>query len=433
MKLLRYLKSRQALFRQIGEAAAQEERNRLARDLHDSIKQQLFSINISAAAAQERWERDPDGARAMLADVRRSAKEAMVEMQALLHQLRPEALSSMKGVIEALREQCEALGYRSGAQVTVELGEEIPDDRLPPGAQEALFRIAQEALANVARHSRAQHVRVGLGRGQDEWAVLEVEDDGQGFGPEVEASGMGLRNLRERAESLQGILKIESIPGTGTKVTVWIPLDPLPSTGTSAIENAIKSEVTDLLATTSVAALYLLTAPPDRPNFFGSALAVLLLGEAAWNWAREDWKKTPRAALVDVSRLLHARYRTQVYKAFVGSSLAFYIWSLTAGGRNVWQAAWGATALLSAVLAGIEMTRFHRQTRLRSAWPKWTWGLLSKYRGVWVVFVIMIFLDFLTPGRLTALESRQLLWALSIGAVLVYFFARQPRVEGAAR
>lgn len=135
---------REALLRQIGEAAAQEERNRLARDLHDSIKQQLFSINVGTATAQERWERDPEGARTALVDVRRSAREAMVEMQALLHQLRPQALGSTSGLVEALREQCEALGYRSGAQVTVELGPEIPDDRMQPGAQEALFRIAQD-------------------------------------------------------------------------------------------------------------------------------------------------------------------------------------------------------------------------------------------------------------------------------------------------
>jgi len=96
---------RRGLLQQIGEAAAQEERNRLARDLHDSIKQQLFSINVGTAAAQERWERDPEGARKALADVRRSAREAMVEMQAMLHQLRPEALGTA-GLIEALREQC---------------------------------------------------------------------------------------------------------------------------------------------------------------------------------------------------------------------------------------------------------------------------------------------------------------------------------------
>jgi two-component sensor histidine kinase len=431
MKLLRILKSRQALFRQIGEAAAQEERNRLARDLHDSIKQQLFSINVGTATAQERWERDPEGAKAALVDVRRSAREAMVEMQALLHQLRPESLGSMNGVIEALREQCEALGYRSGAQVTVALGEEIPDDRLPPGAPEALFRIAQEALANVARHARARNVRVGLGKGQDTWAVLEVEDDGQGFDPEVAASGMGLRNLRERAESLEGVLQIASVPGTGTTVTVWIPLEPLSSTGGSAIEIATRLATRELLFTVTLAGFYLLTTPTDAPNFSGSLFSILLLGGAAWNWVREDWKKAFRATPADISRLRHARNRAQAFHFFVASSWAFYIWTLIAADRNVWRAAWGAMVLLCSVLAGIELIRFHLQSRFRSSWPRWTWPSLSRYWGYFLLNAVTIFLIFLNPGHPGTLESRKLFWLLSVGAVLVYLSARQPRAEGA--
>src|SRR5436305_1015914 len=217
---------RQGLLRQIGEAAAQEERNRLARDLHDSIKQQLFSINVGAAAVQERGERDPEGARKALADVRRSAREAMVEMQAMLHQLRPEALGTA-GLIEALREQCEALGYRTGAEVTLELGDPLPDDRLPPSMPETLFRIAQEMLANVARHARARRTRLWLGRRGEE-AVIRIEDDGQGFEPSAETAGMGLRNLRERAAALRGRLAIASAPGLGTWMEVTIPLLPVP-------------------------------------------------------------------------------------------------------------------------------------------------------------------------------------------------------------
>jgi signal transduction histidine kinase/DNA-binding CsgD family transcriptional regulator len=212
--------------RQIGEAAAQEERNRLARDLHDSIKQQIFSINVSTAAAQARWEDDPEGARIALADVRRSAREAMVEMQALLHQLQPRSLTAA-GLVEALREQCEALGYRTGAEVRLELGESLPEDRLPPGALETFFRIAQEALANVARHARAHKVRVWISR-DEESALLRVDDDGQGFDPATATPGMGLRNLRERAESLQGVLEVRSAPGSGTSVSVRVHLEPPP-------------------------------------------------------------------------------------------------------------------------------------------------------------------------------------------------------------
>jgi signal transduction histidine kinase len=206
--------------RRIGEAAAQEERNKLARDLHDSIKQQLFSINVSAAAAQTRWEHDPDGARQAIADVRRSAQEAMVEMQALLQQLRPAPLENL-GLVEALREQCEALGYRTGAQVTTEFGELPPDERLPPGAQESIFRVAQEALANIARHARATQVHVTILRSGDR-LVIEVRDNGVG-GARAD-TGLGLVGLADRVAAFDGQLRIESPPGGGTLVSATLPL-----------------------------------------------------------------------------------------------------------------------------------------------------------------------------------------------------------------
>lgn len=157
------------------EEVIQAERNRLARDLHDSVKQQLFSISISAAAVRERLEKDPAGAVAALADVQQSAQAAMVEIDALLHQLSPAPLATI-GLIEALREQCEALGYRTGAAVTTTFGTLPPTDRLPTGTQEAIFRMAQEALSNVARHARANEVQVQLELVADENLLrLEVQ------------------------------------------------------------------------------------------------------------------------------------------------------------------------------------------------------------------------------------------------------------------
>jgi signal transduction histidine kinase len=135
---------RQNLVRGVQDTAAQQERNRLARDLHDSIKQQIFSIQMSAAAAQARWTHDPDGARSAIDDVRRSAQEAMVEMNALLQQLAPAPLEKV-GLVQALRDQCEALGYRAGVKVTMEVGDLPDDDRLPAGTQQSVFRMAQEA------------------------------------------------------------------------------------------------------------------------------------------------------------------------------------------------------------------------------------------------------------------------------------------------
>ncbi|MGD9047636.1 MAG: sensor histidine kinase, partial [Anaerolineae bacterium] len=221
---------RQNLLRQAGESAAQQERNRLARELHDSIKQQIFGISMGAAAAQARWESDPQAARRALGDVRRSAQETMVEMNALLQQLSPAPLERV-GLSQALRDQGEAFGYRTGADVQVTFGELPADDRLPAGAQENLFRIAQEALSNVARHARAGQVRLSLGLcDPDGPLVLEIQDDGQGFEPEVAHGGMGphegmgLANIRQRVLALGGEVSIDSGPGKGTLVRASIPL-----------------------------------------------------------------------------------------------------------------------------------------------------------------------------------------------------------------
>lgn len=215
---------RRGLLQQTHEAAAQAERNRLARELHDSIKQQIFSIHMSAAAAQARAETDPDGAKAALADVRRSAQEAMVEMNALLQQLAPAPLEKV-GLVQALRDQCEALGYRTGATVKVEIGTLPGDDRLPPGTQESLFRIAQEALSNIARHARAEQVGLSLGQdGEDAPLALRIQDNGQGFESEAADGGMGLTNIRQRVTALNGQFSVESRPGAGTTLQIRIPL-----------------------------------------------------------------------------------------------------------------------------------------------------------------------------------------------------------------
>lgn len=213
---------RSQLIRQVQHTTAQEERNRLARDLHDSIKQQLFSINASATAALARWERDAAGARRAVADVKERTTEAQVEMHALLQQLRPVALETV-GLLEALRDQCQALGYRTGAQVTTEFGELPPDDQLPLGAQEMVFRIAQEALSNIARHARARHVALRLQQA-DAALIFAIRDDGQGFDPARVAGGMGLANMHHRMLALGGALEISSAPGAGATVTMRIPL-----------------------------------------------------------------------------------------------------------------------------------------------------------------------------------------------------------------
>jgi signal transduction histidine kinase len=207
--------------RGIGRAAAQEERLRLARDLHDSIKQQLFAIHTGAATAQARFEAEPNGARAAIDQIRNSARGAMGEMEAMLQGLRAAALENV-GLVEALKQSCEALAFRTAASVEFIPGDLPPSELLPPGAQDAIFRVAQEALANVARHARPAHVRVTLAGGRAEIG-LTVEDDGAGFDRAQPARGLGLANMRARAAEYGGHLEIEAQPGGGTRVRMTIP------------------------------------------------------------------------------------------------------------------------------------------------------------------------------------------------------------------
>ena len=213
---------RGTLYEQISGTAAQEERKRLARDLHDSIKQQVFSMSISASAAYAHLDSNPAAAREALRDVKQSAQEAMVEMRALLQQLAPAPLEK-SGLIEALREQAEALSYRTGATVETDFGT-LPDNSLfPIGAQEAVFRIAQESLSNIARHARANRVLLRLHQ-EGDFVCLCIEDDGQGFNIDNIKLGMGLNNIRTRAEAIRATMALSSQPGQGTRIEMRFPL-----------------------------------------------------------------------------------------------------------------------------------------------------------------------------------------------------------------
>ncbi|MBZ5577170.1 MAG: sensor histidine kinase [Acidobacteriia bacterium] len=209
--------------RQIREAAAQEERNRLARELHDSIKQQVFVIQTAAATAQARFDGDSGGAREALDQVRASAHDVMTEMEVMLDQLRAEPLENT-GLVAALKKQCETLGFRTGAEVAFQLGELPASTVVPPGAQQAVLRVAQEALANVARHARATHVSVRLGKTAG-GIELAIRDDGAGFDPNQSRRGMGTANMHARAEEFGGTFELASQPGQGTSIRFFLPYD----------------------------------------------------------------------------------------------------------------------------------------------------------------------------------------------------------------
>ena len=215
---------------QIREAARQEERARLARDLHDAVKQQLFAIQTAAATVEARFDADAAGARQALEQVRTSSREALTEMEVMLDQLQAAPLTT-PGLLDALKRLCDATRFRTGANVTFEAGA-LPDDvTFAPGAHQAMLRFAQEALANVARHARAKNVRVRFGESlewvpagvRDRRFVLSVADDGQGFedGGTL-PPGMGLRNMAARAVEAGGTFELSSTSGRGTSATLTI-------------------------------------------------------------------------------------------------------------------------------------------------------------------------------------------------------------------
>ncbi|GHO97755.1 hypothetical protein KSF_078030 [Reticulibacter mediterranei] len=212
---------RRQYLQQASESATRTERQRIARDLHDTIKQQLFSISVSAATAQVYWSKDLPKAQAAIVDIQQVVKEAQVEMQALLQQLGSTLLENTK-LADALRTQAEALKYRSGLEMSLTIGDLPPDELLPEGTRETIFRLVQEAFANIARHARATEVTVTLQ--QSERALhLAVSDDGQGFDTKMARAGMGLTNMRERVAALGGSIEVQSAVGRGTNIHITVP------------------------------------------------------------------------------------------------------------------------------------------------------------------------------------------------------------------
>ena len=201
------------------ELAVVEERNRLARDLHDAVKQQVFATAMQVAAAQALIERDPAAAKIRLAEAERLAGQAQRELTTLIQELRPAALAN-KGLAAALRDYCADWSRQSGIAAEVRAQGERD---APLEVEQALFRVAQEALANVARHSGATRADVRLA-----WEhgalILVIQDDGRGFdADDVEGRGVGLRSMRERVEALDGTLLVASTTA-GTRVEARIPL-----------------------------------------------------------------------------------------------------------------------------------------------------------------------------------------------------------------
>lgn len=197
-----------------------EERNRLARELHDSLSQLLFSVVLNSESASALVESDPQLARARIESVRAAASEAKEQMRDLLTELRFGVQE--QGLTAALSMYVTAFQGREGIETTFS----VKGQRLVAASTEReIFRIAQEALNNIAKHSQATSAAVELGF-LPGLVRLRVEDNGIGFDPSASGKpGLGLTNMRERAEGLGGWLEIDSTPGKGTRVTVEVPLE----------------------------------------------------------------------------------------------------------------------------------------------------------------------------------------------------------------
>jgi NarL family two-component system sensor histidine kinase LiaS len=208
---------------QLSALAVSEERRRLARELHDGVKQHLFSLAMTASAIRTHMDKTQDlaGLADMVREVETTAQTAQREMTHLIENLRPASLQE-QGLAKALNNHTLLFGAQE--HLLIYLDAQGNDALLPPQIAEALYRVAQEALHNAARHARATRVDVHL-RCLPEQAWLTVRDDGAGFDTTQARKGLGLANMQERLMAIGGRLSIESRPGAGTQVLAEVGLD----------------------------------------------------------------------------------------------------------------------------------------------------------------------------------------------------------------
>ncbi len=204
------------LYERSRELAVLEERNRMARELHDSMNQSLYSVILFTGAARN--EADQIGSQAIQNFLERAenmAKQALKEMRLLVYELRPLELEE-KGFLGALQQRLDTVEGRAGIDVELKINQQSP---LPYFLEDALFRIVQEALNNIIKHSNATKVIIEM-EINEEVCKMRVVDNGIGFDPALIQTrhGMGLINMRERAEKLGGKLSIKSTPSLGTEV-----------------------------------------------------------------------------------------------------------------------------------------------------------------------------------------------------------------------
>lgn len=216
----------QAYAAQAEELAVAKERNHLARELHDSVTQTLFSMTLTAKSARILLEQEPARVLVQLDHLQELAQSALVEMRTLIFQLRPPTTHE-RGLVAALRQHVAVLKSRDGLTVALQVEGE---PKLPPEQETQLFRIAQEALNNIVKHAHTDQALVKLALTDGQVSLL-VEDHGAGFDPSAVQSGrqtLGLTSMRERVEMMEGSFTVETQPGAGVRIRVDLPITVVP-------------------------------------------------------------------------------------------------------------------------------------------------------------------------------------------------------------
>jgi PAS domain S-box-containing protein len=205
------------LYQQAEQIAIAQERNRLARDLHDAVTQTLFSASLIADVLPKLWERNPEMGIQKLEELKLLTRGALSEMRTLLLELRPDTLGDVE-LDDLYRHLANAFSGRT--RIPVELTRD-GQPALPPAVKEVFYRVAQEALNNIAKHAGASQVQIYL-TGQEDMVEVTIRDDGCGFdAAKLSPENLGLKIMRERADAIHAELGIESVPGAGTRIKLY--------------------------------------------------------------------------------------------------------------------------------------------------------------------------------------------------------------------
>ncbi len=210
------------LTERIGELAAEGERTRIAREIHDGIAQMVYMLSLSLETAVDRVGSDPDEQRRRLTDLTALAKNALWEVRQYIFDLRP-LLSGQEGLVGAVQGQVKE--FQAVSELPVELCITGTPEHLPIDTSASMYRIVQEGLGNIFRHAQATQVRIDLAFA-DHAVTLAIEDNGIGIDPKEpgERVGFGMDNLRKRVDDLGGTVELRSVPGAGTRIEVTVPI-----------------------------------------------------------------------------------------------------------------------------------------------------------------------------------------------------------------